>query len=69
MKRKSSLRVIVMEGLAMVSKFFIYLQILVLQICRHFIPTLTFSCLPCDISVGEKVFVSGCDCSLPHVYG
>ena len=68
MNINSALRVVVMEELTMVPILCISIQLLVLQSCRHFIPMPPCSCLVYGISVGEKVFISVCDCSLPHVY-
>ena len=43
-----------MEWMAMVQKFCIYLQLLVPQSCRHFLPMPLCSYLQCDISVSKK---------------
>ena len=67
MNINSALRVVVFEGMTLVPIFCISLQLLVLQSCRHFIPMPPCSCLVYGISVGEKVFISVCDCGLPHV--
>ena len=68
MNRKSALRVMVMEGMVMVSKIFCYyLQLMLLQPCHQFHPMPPCSCLTCGISVGEKIFIFGCGGGLPHV--
>ena len=51
----------------MVQKFYIPLQIMVLQPCHHFISIIPSAFLTCGISVGEKVFFSEFYCGIPHV--
>ena len=69
MNRKSYLGVMAMEGMEMVPKFLQASLTYLLQPCHHFLPTPPCSYLLRGISVGKKVFISGCDFGLPHVYG
>ena len=57
-----------MNVLAMVLKFSIFITMMALHPCLILIPSTPCSCLPRGISVGEKVFIIGYDCFLPHVY-
>ena len=50
-----------------VKKNCISIPLMVTQPCRHIIHMPPCSCLPCGISLGENVFVSGFYCSLPRV--
>ena len=69
MNRKSDLRVMVMEGMEMVTKF------LHLSSTSGTTTLLTFSLyaylliLACGISVGEKGFIYGCYCGIPRLDG
>ena len=58
-----------MDGVVMVSKFFISPSLPVLKPYCHFLPMIPCSCLTCGISVGENIFISGCNCVIYHVDG
>ena len=67
MNKNSALRVMVMEGMAMVRKFLHLSSNAYAKTLSLFFPMLPCSFLPCGISVREKVFVCGCHCGIPHV--